>query len=90
MFSVQVLLVIVPVVLCAPIRSLMKDQEEAAISNTLHRVVLCPLSTWAREITALSKCGNTSFYHCLPNSEGGFVEFCNESSTWIEKGKPSS
>ncbi|XP_022330475.2 uncharacterized protein LOC111128862 [Crassostrea virginica] len=81
-----VLLAIVPVVLCAPIRTLMKDQEETDISNTLHRVVLCPLSTWAREITALSKCGNTSFYHCLPNSEGGFVEFCNESSTWIEKG----
>lgn len=81
-----VLCFVIPVILCVPIQTFMKDQEEADTSNTPHTVEFCPLNEWYWEFVALAKCGNASYYHCLAANEGGYVEFCNESSTWIEKG----
>lgn len=88
MVSLQVLFLILPVILSVPIQTFMKDQKEADTSNNPHIVEFCPLNEWYWEFVALSKCGNTSYYHCLATNEGRFVEFCNESSTWIEKGNP--
>lgn len=88
MVSLQVLFLILPVILSVPIQTFMKDQKEADTSNTPHIVEFCPLNEWYWGFKALSKCGNTSYYHCLATNEGRFVEFCNESSTWIEKGNP--
>lgn len=81
-----VLYLVIPVILCAPIQTFMKDHGEADSSNTPHIVEFCPLNEWHWEFVALAKCGNTSYYHCLATDEGEYVEFCNESSTWIEKG----
>lgn len=86
LLTTLVLFLILPVILSVPIQTFMKDQKEAETSNTPHIVEFCPLNEWYWGFKALSKCGNTSYYHCLATNEGRFVEFCNESSTWIEKG----
>lgn len=81
----QVLFFVMPVILCAPLPAFIP--EETNISNTFASVLSCPINEGVRELKALAKCGNTSKYHCLQTEDGAYVEFCNKSSTWIEKGK---
>lgn len=64
----------------------MKDQKEVEILNILYIVEFCFFNEWYWGFKVLLKCGNMFYYYCLVINEGRFVEFCNESLMWIEKG----
>ncbi|XP_061173278.1 uncharacterized protein LOC133182445 [Saccostrea echinata] len=85
MHLLHVLLFVVPVIWCVPLRTFI-HQKVTYTSNTLVFVESCPTDPSTREQSSLVRCGNMSYYHCLRTEDGGYVEFCNKSATWIEKG----